>query len=504
MPSVENNQTRPEVGLGDILPALWRSLRLPRTTFYLLAIIALGSVIGIFVPQGQSPEYYVHKYGQLGNTVVRHLGIDHLYSSTWYVLLLALLLLSLAACAKRIWRLARDGIAGPKLRALQGRMQADNSLTSEGIVTGDVEFAKTALATSLRRRRYRVGTDEDKDNVHWLVGHKWRYAASGLALAHLAVLAIAAGAILGIWPGLAVDKTVELTEGETYTDPDGDFEFALKLNDFSMEYYPDQAMVKAYKSDLSILEGETEIKRKIVVVNQPLSYRHFSFFQSTWGLDGFTLEVAPTNGEVETIEFPLAPATGHGSQDAHGYEVPSADSVRYTADQTAAIVVRGFVGDAWERDGEIIGSQSEFLRNPAVQIRVVSGFATGEHDFAELGWLKQGQPVAYDGGTIQLVDLRYYSGIAVRRDYGVPLVWLGFVALFVGLSLTFYLRPRAIVAKLAATGTQVSITLSAFQDTGAGSERWVQQPSAELQDIINSVNRDAAASGVEPATAREE
>ena len=504
MPSVEKNETGAEVGLGDILPALWRSLRLPRTTFYLLAIIAIGSVIGIFVPQGQPPDYYVHKYGELGSTVIRYLGIDHLYSSTWYVLLLALLLLSLAACAKRIWRLACDGIAGPKLRVLQGRMQADNSLTSEGITTGDLQFAKTALVACLRRRRYRVGTDEDKDNVHWLVGHKWRYGASGLALAHLAVLAIAAGAILGVWPGLSVDKTIELAEGETYADPDGDFGFTLRLNDFSLEYYPDEAMVKAYKSDLSILDGEKEVKRKTVVVNQPLSYRHFSFFQSTWGLAGFTLEVAPTNGDVETVEFPLVLATGHEHDNAQVYEIPSNESVKFIGDEKTAIVANAFVPDAWEKDGDIVGWQSELPKNPGARITVVSGFTTGEHDFAELGWMKQGQPTAYDGGTIQLVGLRYYSGIAVRRDYGVPLVWLGFVALFVGLSLTFYLRPRAIVAKLAETGTQVSIALSAFRDTGAGSERWVQQPSAELQDIINSVNRDVAASGVERTTAREE
>lgn len=480
-------QVRPEIELGDILAALWRGLRSPRTTFYLLVIIAIGSVIGILIPQGQPPEYYSHKYGQLGASVIHHFGVNNLYSATWYVLLLALLTLSLAACARRIWRLAQARFAGPELTILQRRLEADGSPTIESAVDNNLQSTQAALAIGLRKRWYTVETAEGGDKSHWLVGRKWRHAAFGVLLSHLAVFAIAAGAVLGVWPGLAVDKTIKLIEGETYEDPEGHFDFALQLNDFSLEYYPGGGTVKAYKSDLSILDGGQEVKRKTVLVNQPLSYHHFGFFQSTWGLAGFTLKVTPANGEVETVEFPLAPAAAHEHDDTQVYQIPANESVKFIEDEKTAIVASAFVPDAWEQDGDIVGWQSEFPRNPAVKITVVSGFATGEHDFAELGWVKEGQTVAYNGGAIQLAGVQYYSGIGVRRDYGVPLVWLGFITLFGGLVLTFYFKPHTVVAKITEAGGRVSVALSAFHPTGSGGERWALQQAPALQQIINSL-----------------
>ena len=480
-------QIRPEIELGDILAALWRSLRSPRTTFYLLVIIAVCSVIGILIPQGQPPEYYIHKYGELGASVVHRFGINNLYSATWYVLLLALLTLSLVACARRIWRLARTRFAGPRLSALQRRLASDRTLTIESAVGSDLQSTQAALAAALRKRCYRVETAEGGDESHWLVGRKWRYAAFGVLLSHLAVFAIAAGAILGVWPGLAVDETIKLIEGETYEDPEGYFDFALKLNDFSLEYYPDEGAVKAYKSDLSILDGGQEVRRKTVLVNQPLSYHNFGFFQSTWGLAGFTLKVTPVDGEVETVEFPLGPAAGHDHGDTQVYEIPANESHRFIEDEKTAIVASAFVPDAWEQDGDIIGWQSELPKNPAAKITVVSGFTTGEHNFTELGWVKQGQPVTYSAGTIELADVQYYSGIGVRRDYGVPLVWLGFVTLFAGLVLTFYLRPQTVVARITDTDGQVSVALSTFQPTGPSGGQSVPQQSPALQQIINSL-----------------
>ena len=53
MGQAQEKQATQQIGLGDILATLWRSLRTPRTTFYLLVVIAAGSVIGILVPQGQ-------------------------------------------------------------------------------------------------------------------------------------------------------------------------------------------------------------------------------------------------------------------------------------------------------------------------------------------------------------------------------------------------------------------------------------------------------------------
>jgi len=49
---------RPRPVLTDALAPLWRSLCSPRALFCLLVTIAVCSMIGILLPQGQLPDYY--------------------------------------------------------------------------------------------------------------------------------------------------------------------------------------------------------------------------------------------------------------------------------------------------------------------------------------------------------------------------------------------------------------------------------------------------------------
>jgi len=493
MQKTKQESPRPKAGLADTLAPLWRSLYSPRALFCLLVTIAICSVIGILLPQGQLPDYYVHEYGAMGASVILHLGVDHLYSSTWYVLLLGLVPLSIVARAKHIWRSAWDSFTGSKLEVLRRRLQVDNSAIVEKTVESDPQATQSALAACLRKRWYRVETTEGDDEAHWLVGRKWRYAAFGIVLVHFSVLAIAAGAVLGWWPGLAVNKTIQITEGETYRDPDGAFDFALKLNDFSIEYYPDGSTAKAYKSDISVLDQGQEIKRKTVMVNRPLSYNHFGLFQFGWGLAGFTLKVTPTHGKVETVKFPLVVAGDSERDHTRHYQVPLHESQAFIEDGQMVIIVTAFVPDALERDGEIIGSQSESPKNPSVKLALASRSITGALDLTDIGWVKQQHRATYNGGTIELADVQHYATLGVRRDYGLPLVWVGFITLFVGLVLTFYLMPRTIVARVTPTDQQANVALAAFRIC-ASSRQWIQQQPAELQHIINSVNTQLAGS----------
>jgi len=439
-----------------------------------------------------SPEYYVHTYGKLGASVICHCGFDNLYTSAWYVLLLALLPLSVIVYARHIWRLACESFSGPRLDVLQCRLQADRSASVEGTVQSDFQSIQTTLAACLRKRWYRVKATEGSNKVYWLVGQKWCYAAFGVVLIHISVLVIAGGAILGQWPGLAVNKMITITEGSTYQDPDGDLNFVLKLNNFAIEYYPDGSTAKAYKSDLSILNQRQEIKRKTVMANQPLSYNHFNLFQYGWGLASFTLKVASTNGKVEMVKFPLVEVMGDEQRHTRYYQVPLQESEVFIEDGQRAIIATAFVPDAWEQDAEIVGSQSEFPKDPAVKLTVATRFITRGLDLTDLGWIKYGQPATYNGGTIQLADVQYYSIIAVRRDYGLPLVWLGFVTLFIGLVITLYLKPHTIVASLTDTGEQVRVALSAFRGTNYAAEVRMEQRPVVLQDIINSINARVA------------
>jgi hypothetical protein len=55
-----------------------------------------------------------------------------------------------------------------------------------------------------------------------------------------------------------------------------------------------------------------------------------------------------------------------------------------------------------------------------------------------LGWLLVGDTVHTTVGDVSFVGVTQASGLGVRRDPGVPLVWAGFIGCLLGLVLMFY------------------------------------------------------------------
>ena len=81
-----------------------------RVAIVLLLLIALSSAIGTAIPQGDAPRSYIEAYatrpwlGLLHGEQVLQLQLDHVYSSLWFLTLLAWLGLALILCSwRRQW-----------------------------------------------------------------------------------------------------------------------------------------------------------------------------------------------------------------------------------------------------------------------------------------------------------------------------------------------------------------------------------------------------------------
>ena len=81
-----------------------------RLAIVLLLFIALASAVGTAIPQGDSPGSYIDAYatspwlGLLHGEQVLRLQLDHVYSSGWFLALLAWLGLALILCSwRRQW-----------------------------------------------------------------------------------------------------------------------------------------------------------------------------------------------------------------------------------------------------------------------------------------------------------------------------------------------------------------------------------------------------------------
>jgi cytochrome c biogenesis protein len=304
------------------------------------------------------------------------------------------------------------------------------------------------MAEALRRARYGVAVDAVSPTRTRILARRWSFAAYGGIVTHVAIFLVALGAVLGCLPWTSLDERLTLTEGETreVSDRDLPLPFPVRLDDFRMEYYPETGAPSSYESDITLFAGETAVKTDTATVNSQVRDRGVSFGQSEWGISGVRVAVRSGPNSEEEITFPIAEAAGH-----HGgssWTLDEQGCVAFLDGNTSALVAEYFVADAFEREGEIVGSASHYPRRPAVLLTVVSGLDSGEHEFHSLGWLRPDGELTHQGYVIRFDDIVYNSTLSVRKDPGLLLVWVGFVLISLGMIVAFYVQPRSFLVEV--------------------------------------------------------
>ncbi|WP_311531281.1 cytochrome c biogenesis protein ResB [uncultured Anaerococcus sp.] len=84
--------------MKKIIKKIIKSFYSMRTGIILLIIIALTSIIGTLIPQGNDPRFYLEAYPSFGKIILL-CDFDKVYSSWWYILLTLLLLVNLLFCS---------------------------------------------------------------------------------------------------------------------------------------------------------------------------------------------------------------------------------------------------------------------------------------------------------------------------------------------------------------------------------------------------------------------
>ena len=455
----------PEITLGQIRQAVWRSLKEMRTVLYLLVIIALVSFLGAVIPQNLPAEAYGAKYGPGVAQFVTGLGLNRVYTSMWYLLLLVLLLLSLVACSGRLWSQAKERLRLPDAEAAARRGRSWRG-SAQGRLATATDEAVAAVSRAARKRGFHVWPVGEAGGAQWLYLCRHRWSAYGQPLTHYSIFLIAIGALLGVLPGLSVDSSVDVVEGQTYSDPAGPLPFGVTLHSFRIVTDPKTGAIENYYSDVSIVDGGQEVMRRTISVNHPLAYRHFYLSQSSWGLGAARAEVT-YKGKTTEVEFPLQRVMP-GMGDESGWSVSKENAAAFVADREMALVAGAFHADAERVGGEVVARPSEGLGKPVIELMAVSGFSpTGKHKMQQLGWMFAGEEAKIDGGKVKFIGVDQSSTFGVRKDYGAGLVWLGFAGCALGMMLIFYFPLRQAVVSFRPAGNARTEATVAFSQRGA-------------------------------------
>ncbi|KAL7002733.1 copper chaperone [Sarracenia purpurea var. burkii] len=371
------------------------------------ALMALGTVI----EQGEAPDFYFQKYPEdnpvLGFFTWRWiltLGFNHMFSSPLFLTTVVLLAASLMACTYTtqipLVKVARRWSFLPSAEAISKQEFAETlpraSVQDLGVILMGAGYEVFLKGPSLYAFKGLAG----------------RFAPIGVHLAMLLVMVGGTMSATGSFRGsVNVPQGLNFIVGDVVgpsgflSIPSEAFNTEVHVNRFFMDYY-DSGEVRQFHSDLSLfdLEGK-EVMRKTISVNDPLRYGGFTIYQTDWSLSALQI----LKDDEGPFNLAMAPLKLNGDKKLYGTFIPVGDpdspnvkGISMLARDLQSIVL-------YDQEGKFAG-----IRRPNSKL-----------------------PIDIDGTKIVILDAIGSTGLELKTDPGVPIVYAGFGALMLTTCISF-------------------------------------------------------------------
>jgi cytochrome c biogenesis protein len=443
------------------MESMWRFLASLRLTVVLLLCLAVLSTIGTVIPQNISPQTYVNQYGLFNYRLFVLFDIMDMYHSWWFMGLLFLLVTNIIVCSiDRLQRTAKIIFVKRPIFDLQQYRQRKSR----------IDFSAATSAENLKKpfhrflsKRFGYCDVVDTGKGFAITAEKGRWTRLGVYVVHSSIIILLLGGLLGskfgfegsvaIPEGDTVD-TIQLTRsGRTLKLP-----FAIRCDDFDLQFYAGTQRPKEYRSNLTIIEHGKEVLHKAIVVNDPLIYKGIGIYQSSYGRLG---------DEHEQAAQPIDP-----SKPVELSFRSAASGMIYT--KTAGIgqpvrIPEGigeFVLQRYEPNAKFRGMD---LGPAFIGILKMQGSRPQEVTLP----LKYPKFDAMRGGKVFIalsskaaapVRERYYTGLQVSYDPGVWVVYAGFILIIAGCAVAFFLSHQQLVVEVSDKRKQSAVMISGKSD----------------------------------------
>tara|TARA_B100000683_G_C12458342_1_gene542998 strand:+ start:111 stop:1412 length:1302 start_codon:yes stop_codon:yes gene_type:complete len=371
----------------------------------LLITIGFMIAIGTIIEQDQSLTFYKENYpetnqvlGFLNWKLITFLNLDRIYTAPWFLLLLVLFGSSLLACTFttqlpsvktfKLWKFISKGQNYQNLKV--------NDDTKLGI--------SNTVAFNCNDNRY-----------HFFRQHKKGYAYSGLLgrvapiVVHASIIVLLIGSTLGSFAGYTAQEIVprgEIFHIQNLTKfGNGSYipqTISCRINNFWITYTKELKTDQFY-SDLSLFnEKGNEINRKIIFVNEPLTFKNVVLYQTDWEIVGLKLRL--DTGKI--FQIPLKKITKGANRFWFG-----SLNLNNVLKTNLTVVVNDLNGKIflYDSNGNLVQESS------------IGGFIKTNNDL-----------------NIQISDFITSTGLQIKSDPGINIVYLSFFFLIISIYISFF------------------------------------------------------------------
>lgn len=386
----------------ELLPVL-ADLRL---AIVLLLAIAIFSISGTIIEQGQSLGFYQANYPQdpalfgfLTWKVILFIGIDHVYRTWWFLSILILFGSSLTACT--FTRQLPTLKSARRWKYYEQEKQFKNLALSAEVKNVSLE----SLKESLEKRRYLVFQEDNK-----LYARRGLIGKIGPIVVHGSMLIILAGSIWGSMTGFIAQEIVpsgnlfdikNVIDAGPFSQSQMPQDWAVKVNRFWIDYTPDGTIDQFY-SDLSVVDKDgQERDRQTIHVNKPLRYNGVTFYQADWGIAGVRVRI----NRSPVLQLPMAQLDTGGNGRIWGTWVPTKPDMS----EGVSLLAKDLQGTVliYDNQGKLTST------------------------------VREGMSIDINDVTIYVDEVVGSTGLQIKADPGIPMVYLGFGLLMVSVLMSY-------------------------------------------------------------------
>jgi len=377
---------------------LYNSLISLRFGIFLTLIMALLSILGSIVPQGDVTLIKNGKLPELLKDLLVLIQANDFYRSPLFISMIALYFVTLSvATYDKIWPIFKAVFRKAKTPAKVTLMKFSINLEIKG---ADFNQAKNIIS----KRHFKLINEQD-GLLHF---EKGKLSKTSSMVAHISLFLILAGVVLSI--ASSFKSMISLVPGEqatikhlvdkaeikgTFVQKDKE-NWSIKVNKFWMDFHPNGA-VKQYYTDISVIDNTTsqELLKKTIFVNEPLIYNGVYFYQTSWGVSHLEVKI---NGKQQRIMLqPLKNEQGNVS-----------DKVTFGENKYVFFLDKQNKAFIFDLQAQPI---SELTKDVVSEV---------------------------NGTKLELKDVVLFTGLQVKDDPGIPTIYTGFIMLIIACFINFF------------------------------------------------------------------